>query len=140
MCSGNRLVTVPPQALGISPGGQGPATVDSTANVGGSVVVAPPPSPLSAPAVPVPPLAISSRTMEQLAEFDSILESKFQYNNSSSSSNSSLLIQSSNSGSGANSNITIIKTEQVEPAAPPVVALLASPDNRSLRYGQIRYA
>merc|ERR1719225_1132016 len=50
MRQGTRLVTVPPQALGIT-----------SENSSGS-----------------PPTAISSRTMEQLAEFDSILESKFK--------------------------------------------------------------
>ena len=56
MRQGSRLVTVPPQALGITPS------------------QAEHPGPPSTPPSP----AISSRTMEQLAEFDSILESKFK--------------------------------------------------------------
>ena len=62
MRQGSRLVTVPPQALGInvSEGGSGGGNSGS----GGA----------SSP-------AISSRTMEQLAEFDSILESKFKMEN-----------------------------------------------------------
>ena len=54
MRQGSRLVTVPPQALGIS-------------TEGGTNSASSSPGP-----------AISSRTMEQLAEFDSILESKFK--------------------------------------------------------------
>ena len=54
MRQGSRLVTVPPQALGISTEGGSNSTSSS------------------------PGPAISSRTMEQLAEFDSILESKFK--------------------------------------------------------------
>jgi len=56
MRQGARLVTVPPQALGISTDGSSSAS--SSPGAGGP--------------------AISSRTMEQLAEFDSILESKFK--------------------------------------------------------------
>eukprot|EP00092_Neocalanus_flemingeri_P016179 GFUD01017511.1.p1 GENE.GFUD01017511.1~~GFUD01017511.1.p1 ORF type:complete len:1648 (+),score=501.50 GFUD01017511.1:169-5112(+) len=56
MRQGSRLVTVPPQALGISTDGNSSAS--SSPGAGGP--------------------AISSRTMEQLAEFDSILESKFK--------------------------------------------------------------
>jgi len=56
MRQGSRLVTVPPQALGISTDGSSSAS--SSPGAGGP--------------------AISSRTMEQLAEFDSILESKFK--------------------------------------------------------------
>lgn len=55
MRQGSRLVTVPPQALGI------------TSTDGGTNSTSSSPGP-----------AISSRTMEQLAEFDSILESKFK--------------------------------------------------------------
>ena len=134
-------MTVPPQALGISPAP--PIVVDSppaggkiipAVVVGGTeplaanknpaaavpiaaAVAVPPPQPS-----PAPP-AISSRTMEQLAEFDSILESKFQFNNISSSS---LLLPGS--GSGGNS-LTIIKSEEVgvEPA------LLPGLDSQSLR-------
>jgi hypothetical protein len=51
--------------------------------------------------------------MEQLAEFDSILESKFQYNNNTGSSNS-LLLQGNSSSSNS---ITLIKSEAVEPTA-----------------------
>merc|ERR550519_2945215 len=54
MRQGSRLVTVPPQALGIPTDGGTNSTSSS------------------------PGPAISSRTMEQLAEFDSILESKFK--------------------------------------------------------------
>ena len=57
MRQGSRLVTVPPQALGINVSEAGSGGSGS----GGA----------SSP-------AISSRTMEQLAEFDSILESKFK--------------------------------------------------------------
>jgi len=56
MRQGSRLVTVPPQALGIST--DGTSSASSSPGAGGP--------------------AISSRTMEQLAEFDSILESKFK--------------------------------------------------------------
>merc|ERR1719507_114951 len=55
MRQGSRLVTVPPQALGIPTDGSGTKSTSSS-----------------------PGPAISSRTMEQLAEFDSILESKFK--------------------------------------------------------------
>merc|ERR1719220_2304600 len=56
MRQGSRLVTVPPQALGIpTEGNNGTKSTSSS-----------------------PGPAISSRTMEQLAEFDSILESKFK--------------------------------------------------------------
>ena len=56
MRQGSRLVTVPPQALGIN-------VTDSGA-------------------VSTSPAVLSSNTMEQLAEFDSILESKFKTENS----------------------------------------------------------
>ena len=59
MRQGSRLVTVPPQALGITVSEAGSG--GSNSGSGGA----------SSP-------AISSRTMEQLAEFDSILESKFK--------------------------------------------------------------
>jgi hypothetical protein len=52
--------------------------------------------------------------MEQLAEFDSILESKFQYNNTGS--NNSLLLQGTSTSNSSNS-ITMIKSEAVEPTA-----------------------
>ena len=115
-------MTVPPQALGISPGGQGPA-VAVPEPASSPAVVAPPPSP-AAPVPPPPPPSpaiLSSRTMEQLAEFDSILESKFQFNSSLNQSNS----------------ITIIKAEQPAEATVPlqtaVAALASAPDSRSLR-------
>ncbi len=109
------MVTVPPQALGISPAGVEPSAAASPAATTvppppslppTAAVVATPPSDVLPP--PTPPPAISSRTMEQLAEFDSILESKFQYNNNTGSNNSLLLQGSSNS-------ITMIKSEAVEP-------------------------
>jgi hypothetical protein len=111
---GNRLVTVPPQALGISPTGVEPAAASPAATVPPSLptpaVVATPPTDVLPPP-PTPPPAISSRTMEQLAEFDSILESKFQYNNTGS--NNSLLLQ----GTSNSNSITMIKSEAVEPTA-----------------------
>jgi hypothetical protein len=117
VASGNRLVTVPPQALGISPAGVvEPATTSPAATVPPpslpptAAVVTPPSDVLPPPPTPPPP-AISSRTMEQLAEFDSILESKFQYNNNTGSNNNSLLLQ------GSSSSITMIKSEAVEPTA-----------------------
>ena len=66
MRQGNRLVTVPPQALGINTQSSTSSTtvVTSTASenkVGQTIV-----------------RSMSSSTMEQLAEFDSILESKFK--------------------------------------------------------------
>lgn len=63
MRQGNRLVTVPPQALGITPS----STPEPAAGDGSITHSEPPSSP-----------AISSRTMAELAEFDSILESKFK--------------------------------------------------------------
>jgi hypothetical protein len=69
MRQGNRLVTVPPQALGItasSPAATGPMLV-STATAAAKP-----------PAGTAIVRSMSSSTMEQLAEFDSILESKFK--------------------------------------------------------------
>jgi hypothetical protein len=63
--------------------------------------------------------------MEQLAEFDSILESKFQYNNTGVINNSSLLLQGS-SNSSSNS-ITMIKSEAVEPTATPAADVVIGP-------------
>jgi hypothetical protein len=61
--------------------------------------------------------------MEQLAEFDSILESKFQYNNTGG--NNSLLLQST-SNSSSNS-IALIKAEAVEPTATPAADVVIGP-------------
>jgi len=124
--SGNRLVTVPPQALGISPGPAGvePPAVNPVAPVPAlpSNAVTPPLSAVIPP--PTPPPAISSRTMEQLAEFDSILESKFQYKSTSGSNSSVLLQGSANSG-------PVIKCEVVEPTAGDV-AVVSIPDTSAV--------
>ncbi len=64
MRQGNRLVTVPPQALGIATTSQvNPGIQTTTATTSNSTS---------------PKKPMSSSTMEQLAEFDSILESKFK--------------------------------------------------------------
>ena len=70
MRQGSRLVTVPPQALGIN-------VTDSSATS----------SPSGSP-------AISSKTMEQLAEFDSILESKFKTENNGEIKNANVVVVS----------------------------------------------
>lgn len=69
MRQGNRLVTVPPQALGIQ------GTVgDQTASPTATTTTASATSTSASPS----PNPMSSSTMEQLREFDSILESKFK--------------------------------------------------------------
>ena len=82
MRQGSRLVTVPPQALGITVTEDGATT------------------PTSSP-------AISSRTMEQLAEFDSILESKFKTENGAEFNNGGVVVVS---GSGSTKQIIQLPT------------------------------
>ena len=84
MRQGSRLVTVPPQALGI------------TVTEGGAAVTTPGSSP-----------AISSRTMEQLAEFDSILESKFKTQENGEIKNGSVVVVS---GSGNTKQVIQLPT------------------------------
>ena len=80
MRQGSRLVTVPPQALGI------------TVTEGGASGSSP---------------AISSRTMEQLAEFDSILESKFKTQENGEIRNGSVVVVS---GSGSTKQLIQLPT------------------------------
>ena len=70
MRQGNRLVTVPPQALGIQAVDQNGSTSTATTTT------------TTTSSLPTTPNNImSSSTMEQLREFDSILESKFKTTN-----------------------------------------------------------
>ncbi len=69
MRQGNRLVTVPPQALGI----QAVASDQSSSTASTTT---------TSTTVSTPNNLMSSSTMEQLREFDSILESKFKTTNS----------------------------------------------------------
>ena len=115
MRQGNRLVTVPPQALGITsttsaatPAATTSVMTLSTNTVGQTSIK-------QEPQQTVAVRSMSSSTMEQLAEFDSILESKFKSSPSptpepapspSPSSSSSGITTSATAASSSTSVIT----------------------------------
>ena len=111
MRQGNRLVTVPPQALGITTTATATAASVTTVTATSTAAAA---AAAAAAAPPKPPL--TSNIKEQLAEFDSILESKFKTTANHSQNQDSII-----------SNTSTTATKPPTTSSPPSSAEASKP-------------